>query len=509
MNVSPSDARSVLAALGISKAFGSHVVLDDVSFTVGAGEIVSVVGENGAGKSTFAKILAGLVAADKGTLTIDGKPFARLSPRQALAHGIGFIPQELAFVPEMTVAENVLLNQWRGPGGFISPRRTVDAAEMQLATMGVQVDPNRRMATMRLAEQQMIEIVKVMSRDIKVLILDEPTASLSQDESDRLMEQLRALARRDLGIVLISHRFDEVLDVSHRVDVFRNARRVHSAPPSELSASLLVEHMLGQQPASLERPRTTPGASPLLQIRNWHHQDHPRLQGVDLDVCAGEVVCLFGVRGSGAEVVAEGLGGRGARVTGSLSVMGREIPIPRSPREAIRRGIAFLPPDRKRQGLVLGRPIDENMTYLVPKLVSKRGFIQRRRQAGLARTWGERVRLRGAKGVRAVGDLSGGNQQKVLLASRLITEPKILVLEEPTRGVDVGARIQIHRVLREAAREGAAVLLITPDVEEAAIASTRVVAIRYGRVVGELSGDRITQTNLLLAVSQTQAGSLG
>jgi len=500
---------SLLEVRGITKRFGTNVVLDDIDFAVHAGQIISIVGENGAGKSTFAKILAGITAPDKGTMLMSGEPVAFHSPREALSHKVGFIPQELAFVPTMTVAENVLLNTWPRWAGFVSPRSVVRQAKRHLDRMKIEVSPTQLMSDIRLAEQQMIEIVKVMARDIRVLILDEPTASLSNEESDRLMTILRALAADGLGIVLISHRFDEVLDVSDRVDVFRNARRVFSGSPEGLTHGTLVEHMLGRavdEPTDEDRPAVRADEA-LLEVRDWRHEPHPQLHEIGFDVFPGEIVCLFGVRGSGVEVIAEGLTGRRGGVTGTLRVEGRTIGLPGSPREAIRDGIAFIPPDRKRQGLVLQREIQENLTYLVPSQVSRLGMIRSRAQAMVAGTWSSRMGVRSRSVSQLVGDLSGGNQQKVLLASRLITQPRILVLEEPTRGVDVGARLQIHDILRESAREGAGILLVTPDVEEAAAVSTRVLAVRFGRIVDELVGARVNQADLLHAVSGTRRAS--
>lgn len=507
MTLAPTEhvSSAFFEARGISKRFGSNRVLENVDFAVSAGQIVSVVGENGAGKSTFAKILAGITQPDDGQLRLNGKNVAFASPRDALAHRIGFIPQELAFVPTMTVAENVLLNRWPRRTGFISPKRIIGEAEKQLARMKIDVSPALLMSDIRLAEQQMIEIVKVMARDIQVLILDEPTASLSNEESDRLMAILRSLAAQGLGIVLISHRFDEVLDVSDRIDVFRNARRVFSGPPNGLTPSALVEYMLGQavpaaHPADAALVRS---GEPRLQVSGLTHEEHPQLHDVDFEVYPGEIVCLFGVRGSGVEVIAEALTGRRSTVTGSLRCNSRQIHIPSSPRAAMTNGIMSLPPDRKRQGLVLGRQIQENLTYLVPSRVSRAGFVRWRAQSAIAATWSERMRIRSRGATQAVGDLSGGNQQKVLLASRLVTGPHVLILEEPTRGVDVGARLQIHDVLRKTARDGAAILLVTPDVEEAASNSTRVLAMRFGRIVDELTGARINQRDLLHAVSGT------
>jgi ribose transport system ATP-binding protein len=502
----PARASPLLDARGVSKRYGSNEVLRNIDFTVDPGEIVSVIGENGAGKSTFAKILAGVTSCDSGTVAIDGVPVSFSSPRDALASGVGFIPQELAFVPTMTIGENVLHNAWPRRGVFTSRAAISRAARVHLEKMEIDLSPDLLMSEIRLAEQQMIEIVKVMARDVTLLILDEPTASLSQAESDRLMGLLRSLAAKGVGIVLISHRFDEVIAISDRVDVFRNAERVFSARPTDLTPGILVAQMLGQAPEQRpERPLADTGALPRLELRGWTHREHPVLDDVSIDVRAGEVLCLFGVRGSGVEVIAEGLTGRRAGIEGRLSIRGIEVPLPRTPRDAIADGIAFLPPDRKRQGLVLEQSIQENMSYLVPAEISKFGFVRGRAMSALARSWISSMKIRSESGAQQVGDLSGGNQQKVFLARRLVTRPGVLVLEEPTRGVDIGARLQIHDELRSTARNDVAVLLITPDVEEAASVSDRVIVMRNGVVAAEFIGSDISQQNILRAAGGEHA----
>jgi len=491
---------ALLEVRRVHKRYGTTQALTDLDFDVAAGEAVGVVGENGAGKSTFAKILAGAVVPDAGDVFLEGRQLQIRSPRDARLAGIGFIPQELAFVPTLTVAENLLLNNWPTRHGTTSPRAILRHAARAIQRFQIDVPLQAAMAQLKLADQQMVEILKAFIRRSKIILLDEPTAALSAHEASQLFRALESVKSHGVGVVLISHRLDEVLRHCDRIDVFRNSRRVYSAPTVDTPVDEVVFQMLGQAPAMLETGSSAAAAAkhpPALAVSDWQRESHPRLEHVSLDVHEGEVVALFGVRGCGAEVVAEGLAGRHRDITGTLRVGQHETKVFDRPRLARAAGVGYLPPDRKRQGLFTGLSVSQNLGMWALDDVAKRSIINSRREQDLAKGWVNRFNVRYRSLRQPVSELSGGNQQKVLLASRLASKPKVLVLQEPTRGVDIGARLQIHRELRRLAESGLAVLLVTADVEEAVGVADRVLVMRDGVVSRELVGSQKTQSAAL------------
>lgn len=490
------EAPDLLVASGVTKRFGANVALAPTDFAVAAGEAVAVLGENGAGKSTLAKILTGALRPDAGTLTVAGHEVTLGSPRDALRRGIALIPQELAQVPQLTVAENIMLNRLPARYGLTSRRGIEAAAARLMKRLGLWVEPSAPMARLGVSDQQVVEIVKALGRDSRVLILDEPTAALTEDEATRLYRVLDAQRAQGIGIVVISHHLEQVTRFADRLDVFRDGSRVHSALPSSTTPSGLIAHMIGARGAPAGPARSRPTAGPVvLDVADWSVPGRPGLVDVALQVRQGEVLGVYGIRGSGAGLLAETLGGRRRDVRGTVTIDHRPPPVLTSPGAAIRAGISYVPADRKRDGLVLGQPIRTSAAMLVLGRITRWGVLRAEAESAVARSYAGRFRLRHASLGQPVGQLSGGNQQKVLLASRLAADPRVLVAHEPTRGVDVGARHEIHEALRALSDAGTAVLVVTSDVEEVVDVSDRVVVIRDGRVVAELVGDAITQDN--------------
>jgi ribose transport system ATP-binding protein len=484
----------VIGAKGVSKVYASGTGLQPTDFAVAAGEIVAVVGENGAGKSTLSKILTGAVRPDTGGISVDGAEVQFRSPREALAKGVALIPQELAVVPEMSAAENILLGRWPGPGGTTSPAAIMREAEGAVERFGLPVDLRARMARLPLADRQIVELLKALTRGSRLLILDEPTAALSGEESGRLFSVLKRLASHGVAIVFVSHRLDEVLRHAGRIDVFRNGRKVSSERADATSEARVIGLMLGQ--TSLNR---TLGAVPgvvgeaVLTATGWSSPPPAVLDGIDFEARRGEVVGIYGLRGSGAELIAEGLAGRRPRIRGAISIEGREVRMFRTPAQSQREGIAAVPAERKTEGLILGMSIRENLVLPVLRLVTRFGLYKQRRAEAMSAEAMSRFDIRGESSAQAVGSLSGGNQQKVLLASWLTRRPKVLLLQEPTRGVDVGARLEIHRHLRKLAESGTSVIVFTSDVEEAVAVSDRMLVMREGRIAAELAREKKTQ----------------
>jgi ABC-type sugar transport system ATPase subunit len=354
------------------------------------------------------------------------------------------------------------------------------------------------MSSLKLGERQLVEIIKALARKAAMVILDEPTASLTNDESARLFSVLGNLARQGVGIVYISHRMDEVYRFSDRVDVFRNGRLVASAKPVDTTPAQLIEHMLGQAAEVLAPPRPRPTVEvPVVRITDWSSPGAGGLASVSFSVARGEIVALFGLRGAGQELVAEGLAGLAPGVHGRVEVAGRECNFFSNPRAAQSAGISYVPAERKRDGLVLPLSVQANLTLLVLGKVSFLGVLNGNAERRIARDLVKRLSVRSRGITQPVGELSGGNQQKVLVGSRLARLPVVFVLREPTRGVDVGARIEIHRFLRDLAGEGAGMLVVTSDVEEAVVVSDRLLVMRDGALVAELTGESKTQSQAL------------
>jgi ribose transport system ATP-binding protein len=477
----------LLAIDGLAKQYGHHRVLEGVSFTLEAGETAALIGENGAGKSTLAKVLAGAVRPDDGKICIDGKEVSFATPREALTHGIAFIPQELVYVPNLSVAENIVLGRWPRRAGMTSPAWALQQAASEARRFGFQLPLDRQMMALSLAQQQMVEILKAVARNSRIIVLDEPTAALNSEDSQQLLDLMSGLATSGVGVIYISHRLDEVFRACRTVHVLRNGRLVHSSAVSDTNPKDIIRHMLGRSIDEVIVPKERfDGSTKVLELEDWERSASPPLRRVSLAVYEGEIVGLYGVRGAGAETIAETLGGLHPDVRGRTTVAGHALHALRHPVASRRAGIAYVPADRKSQGLVLTLSVQQSFSLLVMRALSRFGVIAGRQEGATARRLASEVRLR-ARGLgQMVGELSGGNQQKVLVGSRLASRPNVLVLQEPTRGVDVGARLEIHRLLRQLAKDGTGALLVTSDIEEATILSDRLLILRDGAIVHEI-----------------------
>lgn len=496
----------LLVLEGLSKRYGGHAALRGVWLHVAAGERLAVIGENGAGKSTLAKIVAGAVRPDEGQIRLAGSTLDLRSPRHSIAAGIAFIPQELSYVPALTVAENVVLGQWPSRAGFTRRRDAEARAKHEAERFGIELDVSRAMSSLTLADRQLVEILKALTRRARVIVLDEPTASLNAIESANLHRILGVLVRDGVGIIYISHRMDEVFRTSDRVAVLRNGELVGIAEPSKSSPRQLITWMLGQAPSELTAPgigRREPGA--VLKLADARRDAIPALRSVSVSLSRGEVLAIYGVRGSGADVIAEALGGVASDVTATLTIAGQEVSLPRSPHESQALGIAYVPAERKRNGLVLTLSIRENVSLPSIRRLGRRGLVDARAERELTVEVVRRLNVRSRSLDQPISQLSGGNQQKVLVGSRLATSPSVLVLHEPTRGVDVGARLELQEFLRTLAGSGMAILWVTSDVEEAVGVSDRLVVMSDGVVVAELQGEAKTQPNAVAAATRQTA----
>jgi ribose transport system ATP-binding protein len=456
------DASPYLRVEGISKRFGSIQALSDVSLEVNEREVMALVGENGAGKSTLVKILVGLHRPDEGRILIEGNETDLSSVRRAEGARVAIVQQELSLVRTMSVAENVFLGDTRVQT-WRTPKRLVTLAAPFLARVGMDsVDPRQPVGSLPVAERQLVEIARLIARDARILILDEPTAALSDREIERVMGVVRSVRSEGRSVIYVTHRLGEVFAVADRVTVFRDG---HSQPPvavSDLDLHALVERMLGVPLENLYPSRSAGFGETVLRVRGV--ETTGLAEAIDLEVRAGEILGLAGQLGSGSARVLRALAGTQPR-NGAVSVRDRPIP-PHAIRRAVRAGLVYCSADRKGDGLFLGRDVDENLTSPAIGRISSFGWLSRRRERRLASELAGRFRVDRARLGSAAETLSGGNQQKVALGKWLAPEPAVLLVDEPTRGVDVGARAEIYRHLRSLADSGLAIVFASSDMQE-------------------------------------------
>jgi len=480
----------LLEMQGIRKRFGGVTALEDVSFEVRPGEVHALVGENGAGKSTLMNIASGVLAPDAGRILWDGAAVSGLSPRTAQQMGIGFVHQELALVPQLSAGENIFLGRHPCAGRarcWVRWERIHEQARRLLEELGRPLDPRRAVGELSVGEQQLVEIARALAFQARLVIMDEPTAALSEHEAARLFEAVGRLKQRGVSVIYSTHRLKEVYQVADRVTVLRDGRRVATAAAGELPPETLVRHMVGR--AAKEQfagGRSAAGAEEMLRVEGFSARG--RFEGVSFAVRRGEIVGLAGLVGAGRTELLEALFGAAPHEAGRVWIEGRPAEI-RSPRDAIRAGMALIPDDRKSKGLFAAAPLKWNVV-----LASERGFrirAERERQK-TQRLIGE-LRLRTTGPEEPVMRLSGGNQQKVVLARWLLAEAKVFLFDEPTRGIDAGAKAEIYEIIRRLAARGAAVVLVSSELEEVLNLADRVLVMHRGRIAGELLREQASE----------------
>jgi ABC-type sugar transport system ATPase subunit len=479
----------------ISKRFPGARALDGVTFEIASGSCHALCGENGAGKSTLGKILAGIHSPDSGQLLLFGKPVTFSGPEQALAAGVGMVHQELAFCENLTVAENLCLGRLPASGGFLDRRAMRQRAEQMLAAIGAQIDVRRRVGELTTGQQQMLQIASAVGTGATIIVFDEPTSSLSQHEAEKLYDLIGQLRAGGVTSIYVSHRMEEIFRLCDTVTVLRDGAHVSTGPTASLTRAALVQMMIGR-PLDEYFPSHVHAQSGDELLRVEALSSVRKFQDVSFTLRAGEVLGFAGLVGAGRSEVAQALFGLDSAATGRVFVRGKPIDMA-GPRGAMRAGLGLVPEDRKRQGLVLSMTALANTTLPILARLSRWSFIRRRAERSLVNSYFERLRVR-APGVDVVtAGLSGGNQQKLVLAKWLAANCQVLILDEPTRGVDVGAKAEIHALIDELASRGAAVLLISSELPEVLNLCTRIIVLREGRIAGEISSAAATQDGLM------------
>jgi rhamnose transport system ATP-binding protein len=493
----------LLALSGVNKSFGAVAALRNVRLELYPGEAHGLVGENGAGKSTLVRILSGAHAPDTGHLTLDGQPLVLHGPADARAAGIAVIYQEPTLFPDLSVAENIFMG--RQP---LRSYRRIDRAAMRSRTtelftrLGVHLDPERPARGLSIADQQLVEIAKALSFDARVLVMDEPTAALSGVEVDRLFGVARSLRDHGAAVLFISHRFDEVFALCQRITVMRDGQWVSTDPAEDLTVDGLVRRMVGREISTLfPRPEAADTAAvgdPVLEVDGLTTDG--LFEDVGFAVRAGEIVALAGLVGAGRSEVARAVFGIDRYDSGEVRVGGRRLP-PGRPDAAIAAGVALVPEDRRQQGLVMELSVERNVTLVRRWALSRLGLLWPGAERRSARTWADRLQVKAGALNDDVSTLSGGNQQKVVLAKWLSTDPKVLIVDEPTRGIDVATKAEVHRLLSELAARGVAVLMVSSELPEVLGMADRVLVMHEGRLVADIPRERADEESVMFAAT--------
>lgn len=492
----------VLKISNVSKSFGAIQALRGVNFELRRGEIHAIAGENGAGKSTLMNIIDGILRPDSGEIFLNGERVEIGSPARAQELGIGFVHQEIALCPDITVAENIFMASINASRKWFMDYRALHARAREVLAQLSPIEPTALVRDLSISSQQLVEIAKALTLDCRILILDEPTAALTEREAQLLFGIMRRLAADGISIIYISHRMAEIFENCDRVSVFRDGRHIVTRDTAEITPDFVVNSMVGRVLDRLYPPKrqaAAPASQPLLEVRGL--TDGRRFRDVSFALERGEILGIAGLIGAGRSEIVKGICGLHDRSGGEVLLEGRPLAI-RSYRDSIDQGLVYLSEDRKGDGVFIDLPIASNVSALDLRQVSTRwGTIDLDREARQAETLGDRLGLKRGSIQDPVSSLSGGNQQKVALAKMLSVQPRVIFLDEPTRGVDVGAKAEIHRILRDLANEGVGIVVISSELPELIGLCDRVLVVREGLVNGEASGEALTEENLIRLAS--------
>jgi ribose transport system ATP-binding protein len=498
------EPETILEIKNVSKSFGPVQALKSVNFDLRKGEVHAVVGENGAGKSTLMNVIDGIVRPDGGEIVLDGRPVEITSPAVAQELGIGFVHQEIELCPDVTVAENMFMAATGSSRSWLMDSRTLERRAGDVLRQLGNIDPRALVRDLSISNQQLVEIAKALTLDCRVLILDEPTAALTEREAQTLFRIMRELAARGISIIYISHRMAEIFGNCDRVSVFRDGEHIMTSRVDETTPSELVKKMVGRVLDRLypdKQHEDERSADVILSVRGL--TERRRFRDISFEVNRNEILGFAGLIGAGRSEIAKGICRLEGDVTGEVHLKGRRLKL-RHYQDCIANGIVYLSEDRKADGVFLDMSIAANASALSLGLVSRYGIISRRRERELADRTGRDLQLRFGHLDQDVSALSGGNQQKVALAKLLAVNPQVMSLDEPTRGVDVGAKAEIHTILRGLARNGIGIVVISSELPELIGVCDRVIVIREGEISGEVGGDAMTEESIMRLASMAE-----
>lgn len=510
--MNPAGHPPILEMRHISKSFPGVQALDQVNLTVERGQIHGLLGENGAGKSTLMKVLAGVYAPDSGEIVFDGQSVTIASPHRAQQMGIVTIYQEFTLVPSLTIAENIFMGREPGAGAFMSWARLREQTHELMQSLGIRLDPMTPVNSLSVAEQQMVEIARALSMQSKIIVMDEPTSALSETEVRQLLQICRDLKAKGISIIFITHHLEEVMRVCDTVTVLRDGQNAGGAPISDVTLDDIIQMMVGRSASDLfSRTRSYATDEIVLRVNDLTTHDDPNnpfktaLHGISFSVKKGEILGIAGLIGAGRTETARAIFGADRFDSGSVEFEGKTVTI-KSPLDAIRLGIGLVPEDRKQQALFLGLAARENLSIAVlGKLLWLVNFVRLDAERQMVERYRQALNIRMSSAEQTMSNLSGGNQQKVVIARWLAMEPKLLIVDEPTRGIDVAAKAEVHQLLDELASRGIAIVMISSELPEILSMSDRILTIREGHLTGEFTREEATEERLMGAMALAQA----
>jgi ribose transport system ATP-binding protein len=492
----------LLEMRGVCKRFPGVLALNEAQLTVEHGEVLAVVGENGAGKSTMMKILSGVYEPDSGTILMNGQEVQPRDPIYARDQlGVSIIYQEFNLAMNLSVAENIYLGRLPSRRGFIRYDRLYRQAGEFLDLLGTDLDPRVPISHLSVAQQQMVEIAKAISYQASLLIMDEPTAALTTRETDALFKVTRGLRDKGVGVIFITHRLDEIFEIADRVTVMRDGKTVDTRPIGEINRGMVVRMMVGRDLSEIYAAKEQPAGKPLLEVDQLSIPN--LLDDISFQLCEREILGLFGLLGSGRTELARALFGIGPVPRGQVKVDGQPTLL-RSPADATKIGLAYVPEDRKQHGLVLRMSVRENTTLTVLRELTRLTMVRPALERQMTDRFIEELDIRTPSREQAVNNLSGGNQQKVVLAKWLASNPRVLILDEPTRGIDVGAKAEVHSIMVDLAKQGVGILMISSDLPEVLYMSDRILVMHEGKLTGTFSREEATQELVMLAATGSE-----
>lgn len=489
----------VLRLSGICKSFGMVKVLQNVDFSLQSGEVHAIVGENGAGKSTLMKIIMGTYQPDAGKIILDGKEVKFQNTRSAMENGISMIYQELNSIPYMTVADNIFVGREPSKYGFVQKKQLFSQCQKLVDDLNIKLSARDMVKNLSVSERQMLEIVKAVSYHSKIIIMDEPTSSIADADAEILFEIIERLKKQGIAIIYISHKLDELIRIADRVTVLRDGYMINSYASSEFDANTIISDMVGREIQTRFPQIEKTIGEPVLKVE--HLTAKGQFQDISFELKRGEILGFSGLIGSGRTEIITAIFGLNRYDSGKIYLNGEEVEI-HCPDDAIRHHIAMVSEDRKLTGLNLMAPLKDNITVAVLKTLSKLGMIQNKKEKEAARKMMDELNVRASSEEQIAGSLSGGNQQKVVLAKWLLTQPEIILLDEPTRGIDVGAKAEIYKLINQLAKEGKSVLVISSEMPEIIGLCDRVIVLSDGHIKGSLDKSELSQQRIMECISK-------